>query len=102
MKARLETVDREYKTLLVKYEEITLLYEQTSKDLKVRIAEYNKVSSELEHIKELYERLGMDYKKINGEFLGLNEERDNIDSSVRQHFTSIYTYSEKLSISWVS
>ncbi|XP_071530231.1 paramyosin, long form-like isoform X2 [Panulirus ornatus] len=66
-KARLETVDREYKSLLVKYEELNLLYEQTSKDLKIRVAEYNKVVHELEHSKELYEKLSIDHKKISVE-----------------------------------
>lgn len=69
MKSRLETVDREYKTILIKYEELNMLYEQTTKDLKIRVVEYNKVSLELEHIKEHYEKLSLEYKKINGESL---------------------------------
>ncbi|XP_042236029.1 paramyosin, long form-like isoform X2 [Homarus americanus] len=66
-KTRLETVDREYKTLLVKYEELNMLYEQTSKDLKVRVAEYNKVTNELEHVKDVFEKISIDYKKISTE-----------------------------------
>ncbi|KAG0719394.1 Paramyosin, long form [Chionoecetes opilio] len=63
----LETVDREYKTLLIKYEELNMIYEQTSKDLKVRTTEYTKVMQEYEHIKECYEKLSFDYKKISAE-----------------------------------
>lgn len=41
-----------------------MLYEQTSKDLKVRTVEYNKVLQEYEHVKEMHEKLSLDFKKI--------------------------------------
>lgn len=67
VKSRLEIVEREHKTLVVKYEELNMLYEQNCKDLKIRVTELTKISHEYESIKESHERLAIENRKLNGE-----------------------------------
>jgi len=66
-KSRLEIVEREHRTLVVKHEELNVLYDQTCKDLKVRIADLSRTHNDLETLKEQYERLHMEHKKMSGE-----------------------------------
>jgi len=66
-KSRLEIVEREHRTLIVKHEELNVLYDQTCKDLKVRIADLSRTHNDLETLKEQYERLHMEHKKMSGE-----------------------------------
>jgi len=66
-KSRLEIVEREHRSLVVKHEELNVLYDQTCKDLKVRIADLSRTHNDLETLKEQYERLHMEHKKMSGE-----------------------------------
>jgi len=66
-KSRLEIVEREHRTLVVKHEELTILYDQTCKDLKIRISDLSRTCNDLETLKEQYERLHLENKKMSGE-----------------------------------
>jgi len=66
-KSRLEIVEREHRSLVVKHEELNVLYDQTCKDLKVRLADLSRTHNDLETLKEQYERLHMEHKKMSGE-----------------------------------
>jgi len=66
-KSRLEIVEREHRTLVVKHEELSVIYDQTCKDLKIRISDLSKTHNDLETLKEQYERLHLEHKKLSGE-----------------------------------
>jgi len=66
-KSRLEIVEREHRTLVVKHEELSVIYDQTCKDLKIRISDLSKAHNDLETLKEQYERLHLEHKKMSGE-----------------------------------
>merc|ERR1711970_1229288 len=66
-KSRLEIVEREHRSLLVKHEELNVLYDQTCKDLKIRISDLSRAHNDLETLKEQYERLHLENKKMSGE-----------------------------------
>merc|ERR1711887_233768 len=66
-KSRLEIVEREHRTLVVKHEELSVIYDQTCKDLKIRISDLSKTHNDLETLKEVYERLHLEHKKMGGE-----------------------------------
>lgn len=66
-KSRLEIVEREHRTLIVKHEELSVLYDQSSKDLRIRSADLTKSLHDLETLKEQYERLHLEHKKLSGE-----------------------------------
>merc|ERR1711970_68223 len=66
-KSRLEIIEREHRTLVVKHEELSVLYDQTCKDLKIRISDLSRAHNDLETLKEQYERLHLENKKISGE-----------------------------------
>jgi len=66
-KSRLEIVEREHRTLVVRHEELTVLYDQTCKDLKIRISDLSRTCNDLETLKEQYERLHLENKKMSGE-----------------------------------
>jgi len=66
-KSRLEIVEREHRTLVVKHEELSVLYDQSCKDLKIRISDLTKANHDLETLKEQYERLHLEHKKLFGE-----------------------------------
>jgi len=66
-KSRLEIVEREHRTLVVKHEELSVLYDQTCKDLKIRISDLSRAHNDLETLKEQYERLHLENKKMSGE-----------------------------------
>lgn len=66
-KSRLEIVEREHRTLVVRHEELSILYDQCCKDLKMRISDLTKCSHDLETLKEQYERLHIESKKLAGE-----------------------------------
>jgi len=67
VKSRLEIVEREHRTLVVRHEELTVLYDQTCKDLKIRISDLSRTCNDLETLKEQYERLHLENKKMSGE-----------------------------------
>ena len=67
VKSRLEIVEREHRTLVVKHEELSVLYDQSCKDLKIRISDLQRVNNDLETLKEQYERLHLEHKKLSGE-----------------------------------
>jgi len=66
-KSRLEIIEREHRTLVVKHEELSILYDQCCKDLKMRISDLTKTHNDLETLKEQYERLHLEHKKLSGE-----------------------------------
>jgi len=66
-KSRLEIVEREHRTIMVKHEELNVLYDQTCKDLKIRISDLSRAHNDLETLKEQYERLHLENKKMSGE-----------------------------------
>lgn len=66
-KSRLEIIEREHRTLVVKHEELSVIYDQTCKDLKIRISDLSKAHNDLETLKEQYERLHLEHKKLSGE-----------------------------------
>merc|ERR1711970_707134 len=66
-KSRLEIIEREHRTLVVKHEELSVLYDQTCKDLKIRISDLSRAHNDLETLKEQYERLHLENKKMSGE-----------------------------------
>lgn len=66
-KSRLEIVEREHRTLIVKHEELSVLYDQGCKDLKIRICDLTKTHHDLETLKEQYERIHLEHKKLSGE-----------------------------------
>merc|ERR1719427_1041568 len=66
-KSRLEIVEREHRSLVVKHEELNVLYDQTCKDLKIRISDLSRTCNDLETLKEQYERLYLENKKMSGE-----------------------------------
>jgi len=66
-KSRLEIIEREHRTLVVKHEELNVLYDQTCKELKIRISDLSKTHNDLETLKEQYERLHLEHKKMSGE-----------------------------------
>merc|ERR1711970_1681047 len=70
-KSRLEIVEREHRTLVVRHEELTVLYDQTCKDLKIRISDLSRAHNDLETLKEQYERLHLENKKMSGEISDL-------------------------------
>lgn len=67
VKSRLEIVEREHRTLVVKHEELSVLYDQSCKDLKIRISDLTRANNDLETLKEQYERLHLEHKKQSGE-----------------------------------
>lgn len=67
VKSRLEIVEREHRTLVVKHEELSVLYDQSCKDLKIRSTDLTRVTHDLETLKEQYERLHLEAKKMSGE-----------------------------------
>lgn len=68
-RSRLEIVEREHRTIVVKHEELSVLYDQCCKDLKIRISDLSKTHHDLETLKEQYERLHLDHKKLSGKSL---------------------------------
>merc|ERR1711970_194099 len=66
-KSRSEIIEREHRTLVVKHEELSVLYDQTCKDLKIRISDLSRAHNDLETLKEQYERLHLENKKMSGE-----------------------------------
>merc|ERR1719430_1288935 len=66
-KSRLAIIEREHRTLVVKHEELSVLYDQTCKDLKIRISDLSRAHNDLETLKEQYERLHLENKKMSGE-----------------------------------
>lgn len=67
MKSRLETLDREYKSLIIKHEELSILYETTSKELRIKLADLAKATQENAHLKEQNDRMAMDNKRLGNE-----------------------------------
>merc|ERR1719402_1436811 len=51
-KSRLEIVEREHRTIMVKHEELNVLYDQTCKDLKIRISDLSRAHNDLKTLKE--------------------------------------------------
>lgn len=66
-KSKLEILEREHKTLTVKYEEVSMMYDQTSRDLKVKIQDLTKATHDIEILKEHNERFVLDNKRLSGE-----------------------------------
>lgn len=67
LKSRLEVVEREHKSVIVKYDELNMLYDQSTRDLKLRTTDLQKSSMELERVKDSQEKLNLDYKRLYGE-----------------------------------
>lgn len=66
-KSRVEIIEREHRTLVVKHEELNVLYDQSCKELKIRISDLSRTHNDLETLKEQYERLHLEHKKLSGE-----------------------------------
>ncbi|XP_018019085.1 paramyosin, long form isoform X2 [Hyalella azteca] len=67
VRSRLEIVEREHRTLIVKHEELSVLYDQSCKDLKIRSSDLTKALHDLETLKEQYERIHLEHKKLSNE-----------------------------------
>jgi len=67
VKQKYEVIERDYKSISMKYEELSVLHEQVTRELKARQIDITSITKDYQEIKVSHERLSLDYKKVSGE-----------------------------------